>query len=274
MHEQSKQYTIALIEGLNSLVSSQKPYPFPLEIKKLKNSNNQKILIRAHIRVLTRIIFGAKNRIEDKYIERTRKVLYILRDDLKIMEDLRFSPQGENDWFFLVQLWSDDMGENLKFFNHHWEFVRTGKNQECVFDNLTLFQKLLDAIPLPIFYKDNQGIYKGCNQKFQKLLGRTKEQIVGRHADGIFHAREAKIYAEHDENLLKSYPSQKNQTYFASVFDCEHEKCDFCFYQGTFSQLKSDSIAGLIGVMVDRKTLENPTLSIVPDIIDEFPQPS
>lgn len=43
---------------------------------------------------------------------------------------------------------------------------------------------LLNALPQVIWLRDTDGIYRGCNRRFQELLGRTEEAIVGRrHAD-------------------------------------------------------------------------------------------
>ena len=36
-------------------------------------------------------------------------------------------------------------------------------------------QTLLDAIPVPVFYKDEKGCYQGCNQPFAEFLGRPRQ---------------------------------------------------------------------------------------------------
>jgi PAS domain-containing protein len=35
-------------------------------------------------------------------------------------------------------------------------------------------QVLIDAIPVPIFYKDMQGRYLGCNREFERYIGLTQ----------------------------------------------------------------------------------------------------
>ena len=47
--------------------------------------------------------------------------------------------------------------------------------------NLLAFQQeLLNAIPVPVFYKNNEGIYLGCNRSFDAFLGISEGAIIGK----------------------------------------------------------------------------------------------
>ena len=39
---------------------------------------------------------------------------------------------------------------------------------------------ILDAIPIPIYVKDAQGAYQGCNTAYEAYLGMSRSQIIGR----------------------------------------------------------------------------------------------
>ena len=52
-------------------------------------------------------------------------------------------------------------------------------NQEFINDP-ELHQKIIDALPIPIFYRDMKGAYMACNLAQEKLLGLTKSQIIGK----------------------------------------------------------------------------------------------
>jgi len=43
-----------------------------------------------------------------------------------------------------------------------------------------LLQNVINAIPTPVFYKDTDGIYLGCNVAFEEFIGLSREQIVGK----------------------------------------------------------------------------------------------
>ena len=40
-------------------------------------------------------------------------------------------------------------------------------------------QRLIDALPVPVFYKDSEGRYLGCNRSFEKFFGQKREQVTG-----------------------------------------------------------------------------------------------
>jgi PAS domain S-box-containing protein len=41
-------------------------------------------------------------------------------------------------------------------------------------------QRLIDVLPVPVFYKDSEGRYLGCNSSFEKFFGQKREQIIGK----------------------------------------------------------------------------------------------
>src|SRR5204862_1826607 len=45
---------------------------------------------------------------------------------------------------------------------------------------LSFTQQLIEAIPNPVYYKDTQGRYLGCNAAFEDYAGRPRAEIIGR----------------------------------------------------------------------------------------------
>src|SRR5689334_13183716 len=45
---------------------------------------------------------------------------------------------------------------------------------------------MVEAIPHPVFVKDGQGVYLGCNSTFAAFVGKGKEEIAGRTARDLF----------------------------------------------------------------------------------------
>ena len=52
--------------------------------------------------------------------------------------------------------------------------------EEAIRQQLNFQQTLIDTIPSPIFYKDTEGRYLGCNSSFESFIGMRKADIVGR----------------------------------------------------------------------------------------------
>lgn len=53
-------------------------------------------------------------------------------------------------------------------------------------NQLRLLQKIIDAIPNPIFYHDTSGAYLGCNHAFELCRGLSREEIVGKTTRDLF----------------------------------------------------------------------------------------
>jgi PAS domain S-box-containing protein len=62
---------------------------------------------------------------------------------------------------------------------------------------------LINAIPIPIFFKDMQGLYRGCNTEFEKYIGLTKDKIVGKSAEDLEPHVVNDEYYELDSGLFK-----------------------------------------------------------------------
>lgn len=63
---------------------------------------------------------------------------------------------------------------------------------------------LLDSLPIAVFYKDRNGIYKGCNKLFEYMSGKTKKEIIGKKASDIFDSKDALLYDELDTEVLQN----------------------------------------------------------------------
>ncbi len=69
-------------------------------------------------------------------------------------------------------------------------------------DDSLFHQKLIDVLPIPIFYRDVNSVYKMCNAAHEKFTGRSKEQIIGKSVFEV-HTREmAEKYAHQDQELI------------------------------------------------------------------------
>ncbi|NMG67254.1 EAL domain-containing protein [Azoarcus indigens] len=62
---------------------------------------------------------------------------------------------------------------------------------------------LVDAIPDLIFFKDAEGIYRGCNSAFSRVAGRPAEEIIGSDDAALFGAETARGYRSHDRSTMQ-----------------------------------------------------------------------
>lgn len=108
-------------------------------------------------------------------------------------------------------------------------------------------QDLLDAIPSPIFYKDLNGRYLGCNRAFEQLFGRKREELIGK---SVFEASPGEIAEVYDEKDRELFDNPGHQTYDWKLVTATGEERDVVFDKATFDDGDGNT-AGLIGVILD-----------------------
>lgn len=121
---------------------------------------------------------------------------------------------------------------------------RVEKEQQ---QQLHLLQILIDAIPGPVFYKDAQGVYLGCNRAFETYTGLAKADIIGKTVFEMFPVELANVYYEADNALFRR-PGV--QCYEAQVMFAEGTLRDVMFYKSTFANIDG-SLGGLVGTLLD-----------------------
>jgi PAS domain S-box-containing protein len=122
------------------------------------------------------------------------------------------------------------------------------KRTEEEIKKIMLFQQvLMDAVPSPIFYKDADCVYIGGNKAFERYLGRSPEQFIGKTVNDIVPGDLAEKYDKADRELL-NHPGV--QTYETSVVYADGTRHDVVFNKATFTNAEG-KVAGLIGVILD-----------------------
>ena len=107
-------------------------------------------------------------------------------------------------------------------------------------------QVLIDIMPNPAFFKDLEGRYVGTNAGFEKLLGRSKSEIIGKSISDVAPQEIVETHLAHDQALLAE---PGHQVYEAPLkaWDGEHH---VIFIKTTY-KLPDGRIAGIIGILRD-----------------------
>ncbi len=141
-----------------------------------------------------------------------------------------------------------DEGGNLLFYEGMIEDITKRKLAEAALqEQLDFLQVLIDTIPAPVFYKNVQGLYIGCNKAFEEALALNKEQILGKSVYDLAPHDLAEQYHEADIAL---FTQGGVQSYEHSVVYGDGKKHDVIFYKATFSKADG-SLGGLVGVILD-----------------------
>jgi PAS domain S-box-containing protein/putative nucleotidyltransferase with HDIG domain len=129
------------------------------------------------------------------------------------------------------------------------------KLQEAV-----IFQQwLIDALPMPVFYKDSEGRYLGCNSSFEAFFGQKREQVTGKSVYDLSPKEFADIYHEKDLVLLQN---PGIQIYESITKDTDGVVHDVIFHKATFPNMDG-SVGGLIGAISDISDLKRAEKELV-----------
>ncbi|WP_445474898.1 sensor histidine kinase [Methanococcoides methylutens] len=108
-------------------------------------------------------------------------------------------------------------------------------------------QELIDAIPLPVFYKNKDGIYLGCNKSFEEFIGIKKEELVGKTVFDLCPEDLAPKYYEKDNELFENGQIQIYESWCESI---DGSRRRVVFNKSLFTDLNGDK-AGLVGAIFD-----------------------
>lgn len=115
---------------------------------------------------------------------------------------------------------------------------------------------LMEAIPIPIFYKDAQGRYLGFNQAYEAFMGRSRTELIGKSVFDMASPELAEVYHAADLQLMAQ---RGTQVYESQVKDGAGAVHEVVFHKAAFLD-SSGQVGGLVGGILDitaRKQAQN-----------------
>lgn len=139
--------------------------------------------------------------------------------------------------------------------------------QKALEEQLDLLQKLMDTMPNPIYYKDSQGIYRGCNSAFEECIGLKKDEIIGKSVYDIYPGDVADQYHKMDSELF----SRKGIQIFEAPFVCAYGSIKHVIYKNAAFLNVDGSLGGIVGLIIDitdRKRAEEEREKLIQNLQD------
>jgi len=153
---------------------------------------------------------------------------------------------GENDIKGRITVKSgDEIGVLAAAFNMVLDELDSQKadlRQQLLFSRV-----LIETIPYPLFYKNVQGVFLGCNKAFEAYIGLSAQELVGKTAFDFQPSNLAEVYQKADEELLEN---QGIQIYETSVIFADGLRHDVIFHKGVYPAADGTP-GGIVGTMLD-----------------------
>lgn len=128
-------------------------------------------------------------------------------------------------------------------------FITERKHTEVALENNNnLLNTLLDAMPIPVFFKNEELSYMGINKTFEQFYGTTRQEMIGKSVYDIFPKELADKYYAQDMELLQQ-PGQ--QLYESQISNVQKDEIrDVVFHKATFTD-QSGAVRGIVGAILD-----------------------
>jgi PAS domain S-box-containing protein len=126
-------------------------------------------------------------------------------DSEKPYETIWLSNDGEQHTIaWSIKVIENSIGEIEYKFATGVDITWRKKAEEVIERDRLFLQALINAIPDPIFYKDLNGAYVGCNRAFELFRGIRAPELIG-HIDEEYYSPEtAQIFIRTDQQVIKT----------------------------------------------------------------------
>lgn len=113
--------------------------------------------------------------------------------------------------------------------------------------NHAFLKSLIDSIPVPIFYKNKDGEYIGCNQSYENFYKIQEKNLIGKTIYDILPKELAERHAEKEKEVLAK---GEKQTFESQILTSEGKIHDVIINKDAFYD-RNGNIYGLIGCVLD-----------------------
>jgi len=175
----------------------------------------------------------------------------ISQDEVWRGECLNRGKQGNLYWqHMVISPVKDAYGKTTHYVAVQNDITPLKKVQKNMENHLQFINTLLNTIPIPIFYKNKELKYEGCNQAFLEFMGKIKEDLIGQTVYDLYVQQElAREHAQHDQELLANEFGSKT-VYIAEIPRFDGKLRDVIFYKALYHDAEGE-IAGIVGTFID-----------------------
>jgi PAS domain S-box-containing protein len=113
--------------------------------------------------------------------------------------------------------------------------------------NVNFTNAMMNAIPTPVFYKDRDGKYLGCNHAYTEFVGFTAEELYGKTALELWPGENSILAHHSDMDVMQERERQVQET---TINDRNEKSRSVILVKNVFND-ESGNTAGMIGAFID-----------------------
>jgi len=112
---------------------------------------------------------------------------------------------------------------------------------------LNFSRSLIDTMPNPVFFKDRNGRYLGCNDAYREFTGIPEKSLSGKNARELWPDEISSLFGSTDDEV---FASSSPLRYEGIIPDSNGSPRNFISSKAPFFD-ENGSVAGLVGVITD-----------------------
>lgn len=154
-------------------------------------------------------------------------------------------------WLYAIALFFFLRKRIDKVQNEQTELQSSYENQ------VDFLQRIIDAIPNPIYYKDKELRFRGCNSFFETMFGIQKDNVIGKSVFDVFDEETSSLLNDKEQEVVMM--PELVQIYEGRMKYWDGNVGDVIFNNAALFD-KNGAFNGLVGIIVDisaRKDIEN-----------------
>jgi PAS domain S-box-containing protein len=126
--------------------------------------------------------------------------------------------------------------------------AKKAKGQEATAALEAAFE-LMEALPLPVFFKSRDGRYLGVNRAWEEFFGIPRERFVGKRVADLY-PQDPRLAEEHAAKDRELWEHPGGQRYEIPITTRDGRRFETIYQKATFRDARGE-VAGLIGAIVD-----------------------
>lgn len=133
------------------------------------------------------------------------------------------------------------------------DITQKNRIQEAFDSYLFFLQLLIETIPTPVYYKNIEGKYVGCNNAFSELLGKNKSDIIGQNCLNLFPEKMAEEQRIKEKELIQT---KKSCRFEAIIRNSRGEELYVIYNKAVYFN-DNNKVGGIIGTILDITQMKN-----------------
>ncbi len=134
---------------------------------------------------------------------------------------------------------------------HDADAERQNSTEEKLRSYLQLMDAVINTMPNPVYFKDENGVYQGCNNMFAKqILGLTRDRIIGRRSQDLPEQIPPHLAALYQREELKAVEKDGLHTFEVQVQQADGLTRDFLFSCAPLADARGE-FSGSVTVLSD-----------------------